>query len=168
MKHSEKEEKRLLKVLFICLGNICRSPAAEGIMQQKVDKQGVSDRFLIDSAGIGNWHVGQLPDIRMRQQGAKRGYDFHHHARQFIASEDFIHFDYIAVMDEENYHTITSMARSEEEKNKVVRMSNYLTHHKSTTVPDPYYGSIQDFDYTLDLIEDCCTGLLTVLCPDIH
>lgn len=168
MAHSEKERKTMTKILFICLGNICRSPAAEGIMQQMIDKQGLSERFLIDSAGIGNWHAGQLPDVRMRRQGAKRGYDFCHHARQFHAFEDFQRFDFIVVMDEENYRAITQMARSETEKLKVIRMSDYLTLHKATTVPDPYYGDTRDFDYALDLIEDGCAGLLAAFKPDIH
>ena len=94
------------KILFICLGNICRSPAANAIMQKYVDDAGLTDKFYIDSAGIGPWHVGQLPDKRMRQHGARRGYRIDHIARQFDARHDFIDFDYIVVMDDENYHDI--------------------------------------------------------------
>ena len=86
------------KILFICLGNICRSPAADGIMRHLVAERGLDDEFLIDSAGIGSWHVGQLPDRRMRQCGQRHGYNFDHRARQF-SSKDFARFDYIAVMD---------------------------------------------------------------------
>ena len=147
-------------VLFICLGNICRSPAAEGIMKSLVEKEGMSDDFFIDSAAIGSWHIGQLPDSRMRKCGAEHGYRFDSHARQFQKS-DFQHFDLIVVMDNENYRAITSMASSQTDKDKVVRIADYLTHHREyTTVPDPYYGNYSDFELVIELLEDACQGLL--------
>lgn len=150
-------------VLFICLGNICRSPAAEGIMKSLVEKAGKSDEFEIDSAGIGNWHVGQLPDSRMRKCGAEHGYRFDSHARQFQRS-DFKRFDTIVVMDNENFRAVTSMAFSQADKNKVVRMANFLTSHREyTTVPDPYYGDESDFELVITLLEDACQGLLDEL-----
>lgn len=118
-------------VLFICLGNICRSPAGEGIMKSLVEKAGLQNEFEIDSAGIGNWHVGQLPDSRMRKCGAEHGYNFNSHARQFQKS-DFGRFETIVVMDNENYRAITSMASSQADKDKVVRMADFLTHHVNT------------------------------------
>lgn len=147
-------------VLFICLGNICRSPAAEGIMKSLVEKEGMSDDFFIDSAAIGSWHIGQLPDSRMRKCGAEHGYRFDSHARQFQKS-DFQHFDLIVVMDNENYRAITSMASSQADKDKVVRIADYLTHHREyTTVPAPYYGDYSDFELVIELLEDACQGLL--------
>lgn len=147
-------------VLFICLGNICRSPAAEGIMKSLVEKEGMSDDFFIDSAAIGSWHIGQLPDSRMRKCGAEHGYRFDSHARQFQKS-DFQHFNLIVVMDNENYRAITSMASSQADKDKVVRIADYLTHHREyTTVPDPYYGDYSDFELVIELLEDACQGLL--------
>lgn len=147
-------------VLFICLGNICRSPAAEGIMKSLVEKEGMSDDFFIDSAAIGSWHIGQLPDSRMRKCGAEHGYRFDSHARQFQKS-DFQHFDLIVVMDNENYRAITSMASSQADKDKVVRIADYLTHHREyTTVPDPYYGDYSDFELVIELLEDACQGLM--------
>lgn len=147
-------------VLFICLGNICRSPAAEGIMKSLVEKEGMSDDFFIDSAAIGSWHIGQLPDSRMRKCSAEHGYRFDSHARQFQKS-DFQHFDLIVVMDNENYRAITSMASSQADKDKVVRIADYLTHHREyTTVPDPYYGDYSDFELVIELLEDACQGLL--------
>lgn len=147
-------------VLFICLGNICRSPAAEGIMKSLVEKEEMSDDFFIDSAAIGSWHIGQLPDSRMRKCGAEHGYRFDSHARQFQKS-DFQHFDLIVVMDNENYRAITSMASSQADKDKVVRIADYLTHHREyTTVPDPYYGDYSDFELVIELLEDACQGLL--------
>lgn len=157
MKHSKHT------VLFICLGNICRSPAAEGIMKAMVEKAGLSDEFEIDSAGIGDWHVGQLPDSRMRKCGAAHGYCFDSHARQFQRA-DFHRFDTIVVMDNENYRAITSMASTQADKNKVVRMADFLTSHREyTTVPDPYYGDESDFELVITLLEDACQGLLDEL-----
>lgn len=147
-------------ILFICLGNICRSPAAEGIMKALVEKAGLSHQFEIDSAGIGSWHVGQLPDSRMRKCGAEHGYQFDSHARQFQKS-DFDCFDTIVVMDNDNYRAITSMASSQAQKDKVVRIADYLSSHREyTTVPDPYYGDYSDFKLVITLLEDACQGLL--------
>lgn len=147
-------------ILFICLGNICRSPAAEGIMKDLVKKEGLDNMFEIDSAGIGNWHVGQLPDSHMRKCGAEHGYKFDSHARQFQKS-DFKQFDTIVVMDNENYRAITSMASSQTDKDKVVRMADFLTTHREyTTIPDPYYGDYADFELVITLLEDACRELL--------
>ncbi len=152
------------RILFICLGNICRSPAADAIMQQIVGKAGLTDRFYIDSAGIGPWHVGQLPDRRMRQHGAKRGYKIDHIARQFNAKRDFDNFDYIVVMDDDNYNNICRQARNDGERKKVIRMADYFVKYKGkTSVPDPYYGGDADFELALDLIEDGCNGILNTL-----
>lgn len=150
-------------ILFICLGNICRSPAAEGIMKAIVEERGLTDNFEIDSAGIGNWHVGQLPDSRMRQCGSEHGYNFNHHARQFQPS-DFQRFDHIVVMDNDNYRAITTMASSQNDKDKVVRMADFLTAHREyTTVPDPYYGDASDFELVVTLLEDACSALCQAL-----
>jgi protein-tyrosine phosphatase len=150
-----------MRILFICLGNICRSPAAQTVMQAMVDGKGLSDRYDIDSAGIGNWHVGQLADPRMRHTAKTRGYDITHRARQFDAERDFERFDLIVTMDPENYRRITSMAHNRAERRRVVAMADYLRDHRGAfSVPDPYYGSQRDFDHALDLIEDGCAGLL--------
>jgi protein-tyrosine phosphatase len=155
------------KLLFICLGNICRSPAAESVMKSLVTHQNCADLYEIDSAGIGDWHVGQLPDHRMRSCGAKRGYDFSSHARQFTP-KDFDRFDYIIVMDYMNYNDITHQARTDTDKNKVICLADYLEHHPGQqTIPDPYYGDEKNFEFALDLIEDGCIGLLAKLqCPN--
>ena len=97
------------RLLFICLGNICRSPAAEGVMKAKVHAANLDEQFFIDSAGIGNWHAGQLPDSRMRERGARRGYRLDSRARQ-IRQTDFDDFDLLLVMDYENYRTVSSKA----------------------------------------------------------
>lgn len=158
--HTPSADKPL-RLLFICLGNICRSPAAQGVMQHLVDRAQLADRFLIDSAGIGSWHVGDLPDQRMREHGKARGYDFDHHARQFDADSDFRRFDLIITMDDENYRRITDMAHTDEARRRVVPMRRFLEEGSgATSVPDPYYGDARDFDLALDLIEEGCSRLL--------
>ena len=152
-----------ISLLFVCLGNICRSPAAEGIMQHLVDEAGLTNRFIIDSAGIGGWHVGDLPDKRMRRCGKTFGYDFCSRARQ-IQADDFKHFDYIIVMDSDNYRQASSMASSDTEKAKIRMMADYATHHPAYKyIPDPYYGNEKDFELVIELLEDACQGLLQQL-----
>lgn len=160
--HMNQKTNPQYKLLFICLGNICRSPAADGVMHALVQEAERTQEFYIDSAGIGDWHVGQLPDPRMRRHGAARGYDFSHRARQF-RREDFDRFDHIYVMDEANYEAIMRLARNEEEKAKVHMLADFLRTHASTVIPDPYYGGDRDFEYALDLIEDACAALLSTL-----
>ena len=115
--------------------------------------------FVIDSAGIGDWHVGQLPDRRMRERGALRGYKFDSRARQ-IRTSDFGDFDMLLVMDKDNYRVVSAMAPSDEDRGKVRMLTDFLAEHTTDVVPDPYYGGSDDFDYALDLIEDACDGLL--------
>lgn len=161
-----ESEGRRFSLLFICLGNICRSPAAEGVMQNIVEREGREADFVIDSAGIGGWHVGQLPDSRMRRRGAARGYDFSSCARQF-SSNDFGHFDLILVMDRDNYNSVMRLARNDGERQKVRMLPDFMTSHPGQqTIPDPYYGDICDFDFALDLIEDACEGLFEYICKN--
>lgn len=151
-------------LLFICLGNICRSPAAHAVMQQMVDEARLTDRIIVDSAGIGPWHVGQLPDSRMRRHGAQRGYRVDHIAQQFDARRDFARFDHIIVMDEENYQNLSRQAHNESERQKIWRMADCFKRYKGhDSVPDPYYGGDQGFELALNLIEDGCQGLLEKL-----
>ena len=156
------------KILFICLGNICRSPAAEGVMRHLLELHQLEHLFEIDSAGIGSWHVGDLPDRRMRQCGASRDYNFNHHARQ-ISYSDFERFDYIIGMDHENMSTLKRMkSRQPDAKSQIICLADYLQKHKGqATVPDPYYGSQRDFEFALDLIEDACEGLLHELATSL-
>lgn len=153
-------ETNKLRILFICLGNICRSPAAEGIMKSMVKARGLDNLVEVDSAGIGSWHIGQLPDIRMRRQGELAGYRFDSRARQFNKG-DFARFDLIVVMDADNYRAISSMASSAEDRAKIVLMADYLRHHPGqTSIPDPYYGDTEDFNLVIELLEDACQSLL--------
>ncbi len=118
------------------------------------------DGVFVDSAGIGSWHEGQLPDRRMREHGARRGYDICSRARQ-IRREDFAKFDYIFGMDHENMADLKRMARTDEERKKVMCTADFMTRHPGyDTVPDPYYGGAEDFELALDLIEDACDGMI--------
>jgi len=153
-------KKRNKRLLFVCLGNICRSPAAEGVMKAMAADAGRDAELTIDSAGIGGWHVGQLPDSRMRRRGARRGYSFDSRARQLDAS-DFGRFDILLVMDRDNMKAVRTMAPTPADRDKVRMLASYMTRHAGVDeIPDPYYGTESDFDYALDLIEDACAGLL--------
>lgn len=147
-------------ILFICLGNICRSPAAQAVMQRLVDEWGLSDRFFIDSAGIGGWHIGDLPDKRMRVHARPRGYELTHRARR-VHPVDFEEFDLIVGMDATNVDDLCSMAATIEQKDKVVMMGDYIRQYPHYDyVPDPYYEGSEGFELVLDLLEDSCENLL--------
>ncbi len=147
------------RILFVCLGNICRSPAAEGIFRSLVARRHLDGAFVIDSAAIGSWHIGDLPDPRMRRCGARHGYTFDSRARQ-LTSDDFARFDYIIGMDYDNLRDIKAKARNAEDEKKVLLMADFLRHHDSATIPDPYYGGDRDFDHVVELLEDACETLL--------
>ncbi|MBQ5408654.1 MAG: low molecular weight phosphotyrosine protein phosphatase [Muribaculaceae bacterium] len=151
-----------IKILFVCLGNICRSPAAQGVMQRLVNERGVSEKFEIDSAGTYSGHRGQLPDPRMRRHASRRGYDLTHHAR-LVTIDDFEHFDIIVAMDESNRHTLCHLASTPEQEAKIVMMGDYIVKLRAhyDYVPDPYYEGAEGFELVLDLLEDACSCLLT-------
>lgn len=141
------------KVLMVCLGNICRSPLAEGILQAKLPQED----FLVDSAGTGNWHVGELPDQRSIAVARKYGIDLTtQRARQFKKS-DFTAFDYIFVMDQSNYNNVIQLAENPEDVQKV-RLLLDITHPgKKAEVPDPYYGGPDGFEHVFQLVDEACT-----------
>lgn len=143
-------------ILFVCLGNICRSPAAQEVMQQIIIFHKRVDDFIIDSCGIGACHIGNLPDKRMRMLGKKRGYNFTHLARQ-LTKEDFSKFDFILGMDDEIVTILYNKAKTKEEKDKIIPLGQYITKFdKQSEIPDPYYGNEEDFVFALDLLEDAC------------
>ena len=153
-------QSRKYSVLFICLGNICRSPAAQAVMQRMVDERGLSDRFFIDSAGTGGWHIGDLPDKRMRVHARPRGYELTHRARK-VQSSDFEDFDLIVGMDAANIDDLCSLAATIEQQDKVVMMGDYIRQYPNYDhVPDPYYEGSEGFELVLDLLEDSCDNLL--------
>ncbi len=155
--------KTTTKLLFVCLGNICRSPAAEGVMRHLVEREGIDDRIECDSAGTYGGHAGELPDERMRRAASARGYDLTHRARQFRAG-DFDRFDMILTMDDSNYERVHRLAPSVEAAQKIFRMTDFCRAHRDAThVPDPYYEGAAGFEKVLDLLEDSCEGLLKQL-----
>lgn len=148
------------RILFVCLGNICRSPAAEGVLRDMALRSGMEERVEIDSAGTYSSHAGQLPDTRMRAAALARGYVLTHHARP-IRESDFFDFDIIVAMDDNNYHNLFRLAPTIESREKIFRMSEFFTRHKEWThVPDPYYEGHEGFELVLDMLEDGCAEIL--------
>ena len=151
-----------MKLLFVCLGNICRSPAAENIMNHLAAEAGVSQQIECDSAGTGNYHVGNPPDRRMQAAALKRNIPMVGSARQFIKA-DFTAFDLILAMDRENYQNILALDPQGQYRDKVKLMCDFATQHSDKEVPDPYFGGAEGFDYVIDLLTDACGGLLSGL-----
>ena len=141
------------------MGNICRSPAADGVMHHMVNKAGLKDRVFIDSAGTGGWHAGDRADDRMRKHASRRGYDLNHLARQ-VRAKDFEEFDLILVMDQQNLREIRPFNRAGDKMHKVMLFCEFAKGREETEVPDPYYGGEQGFEQVLDIVEDGCSHLL--------
>jgi protein-tyrosine phosphatase len=147
------------KLLFVCLGNICRSPSAENIMNHLIQQNQLDHLIVCDSAGTSNYHTGNPPDRRMTAAAAKRGIALRGQARQFQRS-DFEEFDLILAMDKENYDDILSLDSRQTYHHKVKLMCDFCRHHPDREVPDPYYGGPEGFNYVIDLLLDACEGLL--------
>lgn len=144
-------------VLFVCMGNICRSPAAEGVFRKLITDAGRDSEFHVDSAGTIGYHAGARADSRMRAAAGVRGYALESIARR-IEEEDFEIFDLIVTMDEENFYSVSAMDRGQGAR--VVRMCEYCERHEENEVPDPYYGGPAGFEHVLDILEDACGNLL--------
>lgn len=149
------KNKNKKRILFICLGNICRSPAAEGIFRRIVENDGKEDNWVIDSAGIGSWHTGQLPDTRMRVHARRRGLELTHHARQ-VKPADFEDFDLIIGMDSSNVSDLRNLAPTPEDEKKIHAMAEWMggVASRYDHIPDPYYEGAEGFELVLDLLED--------------
>lgn len=153
-----------ISVLFVCLGNICRSPAAEGMMQSVTDECGDSARWTIDSAGTGNYHIGELPDARMRAHARRRGLELTHRCRQ-VTEDDFDRFDIIIAMDSSNEQNLRRLAPTVEAERKIVAMSEFFDGIASRYdyVPDPYYEGAEGFELVLDLLATATRNLHSAL-----
>ena len=148
------------KILFVCLGNICRSPAAESIAQSLIDDRGLGNQIMVDSAGLHGYHEDQKADKRMRQAAALRGYDVNHISRP-IQYQDFEDFDLIIGMDMGNVEALISRAPTVDTVRKIRPMAGYFTAHPAWDhVPDPYYGGAKGFELVLDLLEDGVSSLI--------
>jgi len=156
------------RILFVCLGNICRSPAAEGIMKSIISKNNMDDQISVDSAGTIDYHIGEKPDPRMRKAAQKRGYTLDHLCRQFDPDEDFEEFDYIVTMDDENFFNILQMDEEGKYTDKVMKMANFSSDPSFTEVPDPYYSRNEGFNNVLGILEDTCNNLFEKVKDDIE
>jgi len=153
----------MVNILFVCLGNICRSPAAEAVFNAMIKKNGLEARVQCDSAGTAAYHVGEPADYRMRQFANNRGYQCTSISRQVNPKHDFEHFDYIMAMDRQNLNDLKAMARNESDRRKLFLMTDYADSGKYNSVPDPYYGGDAGFELVLDILEESCSGLIKKL-----
>lgn len=157
------KNKEKIRVLFVCLGNICRSPAADGIMRSIVEKNDASSRWEIDSAGTGNYHIGDLPDRRMRVHAQRRGIVLDHICRQ-VRTTDFDYFDLIIPMDASNESNLRRLAPTVEAEEKIIPMAEFfVTFDRWDSVPDPYYEGAEGFELVLDLLQEGCENLYNYL-----
>ena len=147
------------KLLFVCLGNICRSPSAENIMNQLIEEAGLAAKITCDSAGTSGYHIGAAPDRRMNIAAKKRGLELEGQSRKLKPS-DLQKFDLILAMDRANYEDILYLDREGKYEDKVRMMCDFATQKPDREVPDPYYGGADGFDYVIDLLYDACAGLL--------
>ena len=151
----------MIRVLFVCLGNICRSPMAEAVFQQRVNEAGLAGQFEIDSAGTGGWHVGDPPDARMIRAAARRGYDISCRRARQVELEDFYSFDYLLAMDFKNQSDLLAMAPPN--RSCDIRLFLDFADTDTREMPDPYYGGAAGFERALSLIELGAEGFLTHL-----
>lgn len=152
----------MVKVLFVCMGNICRSPAAEGMFRDLVARSGLHQSIQIDSAGTHDYHIGALPDARMRAAASKRGCDLSDLRGRQVGLEDFRQFDHVLAMDQANLSHLKQICPPELQ-HKIRLFLEFSQNFQEREVPDPYYGAQQGFEHVLDLIEDASQGLLASL-----
>lgn len=156
------KEQAPVRVQFVCLGNICRSPLAEGVFKAKVEDAGLSDRFVIESAGTGSWHVGDPPDKRMIQTARAHGVNLTSRGRQFDY-KDFESFDHILVMDRSNLHDVLFLDRKERFSDRVKLFREFDPSPDDYQVPDPYYGGADGFEQVFRIVERTSEALLAAL-----
>ncbi len=152
-----------MRILFVCLGNICRSPAAEGVFAHLISKHGLEKSISCDSAGTADYHEGQGAYPKMIKIARKRGYELTSISRPVRPEHDFDDFDRIIGMDDQNIANLTRMAPKRAYKAKISKMTDYCTQHNYTSVPDPYFGDTKDYELVIDLLKDACEGLLQAI-----
>ena len=154
MKNKEK-----IGVIFICMGNICRSPTAEAVFRHLVEQEGLEDVIHIDSAGTHDYHIGEAPDARTRRAAERRGYDMSQLRGRQVDSGDFARFDYVLAMDEANLSNLQAL-RPRDAKSHLGLFLEFAERHREREVPDPYFGGADGFELVLDMVEDAAQGLL--------
>ncbi|MES1930088.1 protein-tyrosine-phosphatase [Salinisphaera dokdonensis CL-ES53] len=155
------KQDETLSVLFVCLGNICRSPSAHGVFRKAVAEAGLGDRVSIESAGTGDWHIGKAPDRRATAAAASRGIDVTDLRAQQVTPADLNRFDYVLAMDADNLADLERMAPATGQVRAYVALFGaYSANYRNAPVPDPYFGGDQGFEHVLDMIEDASAGLL--------
>jgi len=148
-----------IKILFVCMGNICRSPTAHGVFQALVDKEGLTQDIEVDSAGTHAYHVGEQPDRRAQEVARSRGFDLSDQRARRTEGEDFRTYDYLVVMDQDNYHSLLSIC-PEGMEDKIHLFMDYAPSFRTREVPDPYYGGPSGFERVFDMVEAASLGLL--------
>ena len=151
----------MIRVLFVCMGNICRSPTAEAVLRHKLKAAGLDKTVEVDSAGTYGGHVGEPPDARAQRHAKLRGYDLSRLRARRLTAEDFSRFDWVIAMEEDNFNRITELAPAGHAARLELLMLHASRHHDVRAVPDPYYGPPAGFDRVLELIEDACDGLVS-------
>jgi protein-tyrosine phosphatase len=154
-----------VSVLFVCMGNICRSPTAEGVFRHRAEAAGMAQQLVIDSAGTHGYHVGEPPDARSMEFAAKRGYDLSAQRSRKVAAQDFERFDRILAMDHDNLRLLEAACPAQH-RHKLGLFMAHASNSASDVVPDPYYGGGRGFDLVLDYIEDASDGLIAALRRD--
>ena len=147
-----------MKILFVCLGNICRSPAAEAVLKKLVKSANLENSFEIDSAGTGGWHIGEQADPRMRKAARELGFNITSRGRQ-VTNTDFHNFDLIIAMDSSNYNNLLPL-QTEDDRAKLIQFRELMTTQRIEGVPDPYYGGPEGFKQVLNILQEGCKELL--------
>ena len=152
----------MIRIMFVCTGNICRSPTAHGVLEKMVTDAGLQDQVQVDSAGTHSYHMGEAPDGRSQIHAKRRGYDLSRQRARQLRAKDFEDFDLILVMDSANEVAARQIAPPEH-LNRMHRLTDFCSHFPDTQVPDPYYGGDKGFEHVLDLVEDACTGVMNAV-----
>ena len=155
------------RILMVCMGNICRSPTAHGVMQQLIARAGLQDLVSVDSCGTHGYHVGEPPDQRSQQHALRRGYDLSDQRARQLAAADFESSDLILAMDAQNMAILRERCPAAQQ-HKLHLLTDYCQRMRASAVPDPYYGGISGFEKVLDLVEDACEGVLQALPGDVR